>query len=127
MSDFLTEEAQLLQGSCPELEAGYQFTKKQIAELEGLRLKVAKQAAVIEEMIASLNEAIDGMGGSYALWSVRVKAVLALKHDSKQILAEWLDKQLGEPVTTIMLLDDAGSQINMTLQTPLFKKPGVLK
>ena len=52
MNDFLTPEevTQLLQGGCPELEASYQFTKNQIAELEGLRNKVAEQAAWIEKI-----------------------------------------------------------------------------
>ena len=95
MSDFLTEEeaAQLLQGSCPELEAGYQFTKKQIAELEGLRNKVAEQAAVIGRLREEL----------YLMYLEEYDSETALEiverdfpTDSQQILAEYRNEVLEE-------------------------------
>jgi hypothetical protein len=212
MTDFLTHEeaTQLLQGGCPELEASYQFTKNQIAELEWLRTentqlrssydaacmlvaqlheavmgkvvgphhgvvedvrnKVAEQAerinelnrivrkscddtvvqsAVIEKLRgalvhvqptllndmykeeASYGKNFSGNRADKARENIaKVRKVLSIPTDSKQILAEWLDTQLGEPVA--WMLEDGGDReynaidafsCGQTWGIPLFKKP----
>ena len=114
-----------------ELEAGYEFTKAQIAELEALRFEVVEQSAVIEKLRAVLENCRPVME-SYS-GTTRFNefiAALAIPTDSKQVLHEWLDKVLGDP---ILMMNSVGNTepVFKTLprssgfDVPLFKKPEI--
>ena len=151
-----------------EQEASYQFTKNQIAELEGLRSenarlrssydaacmlvaqmheavmgevvgphhgvvedvrnKVAEQAVVIEKLRYAMNyqcKVLNANGYS----TDKAWELLATQTNSKQVLAEWLDAQLGEPVAWMLEEDDReyntidAFSCGRTGGIPLFKKP----
>lgn len=117
------------------------FFKKAAAEIEALRTRIAAQAAVIEKLrkhSALLVEAYNF--GQFAddfnqpqAHTIR-KAIretceaLAFPTDSKQVLSDWIDSVLGEPVawtnatdTYVCLADKNTVYGSHTI--PLFKKP----
>lgn len=98
-----------------------------------LRLQVSEQAAVIEKLRDSLNgclEMFDPEAGSSHLHRVLtvkdIKQALAIPTDSRQILADWMREQLGEPTTMVTRYDGIGWQ-EVYLDQPLYKLPDILK
>ena len=53
--------------------------------------------------------------------------IAKLSTDSKQILAEWFDKQLGEPVAWESESEGLTYENHYSDNVPLFKKPEVVK
>lgn len=115
----------------PLLASDYDNINSAVDMLEKLGNQVAKQAAVIEKLRDALN-GIDAWVSANFDWGcipmdiVRARAALAIPTDSTQILQEWLDSVLGEPV---YWTDNAGSFCfghSANTPMPLFKKP-VLK
>lgn len=101
-----------------------------------LEQKIAEQAAVIENMRLVLTKYCKDHGINVEHHPI-IK-LLALQTDSKQTLAEWLDKVLGEPsgwlqtsveedANTTLLRDHLPKRFNADWWKfePLFKKPEI--
>ena len=95
------------------------------AEIERPLLeKINKQAAVIEKLQGYLHQ-ISKMSGHVVINNTCTEA-LAIPTDSKQVLQDWLDSAMGEPVAYISdeRNFDGGRNLVWTPDgTPLFKKP----
>ena len=119
---------------------------KELEERESVSLvvtqmkKIAAQAAVIEKLRGALFDintsgGLDECGSGFSPRWV-AKHALSTQTDSKQILQEWLDEKLGEPVSYVeegifLATPFSRKRINFespySVQTPLFKKPELLK
>ena len=113
-----------------------------MTELYRLREQNIEQAAVIEKLKHELKSLIEfemlntGARHSGELcceFQLAVDAI-SIPTNSKQILADWLDSQLGEPVGYEVITSDnkqmiTSFEVHLSGHscTPLFKKPDVLK
>lgn len=105
-----------------------------------LEQKIAEQAAVIEKLTAALIasddllRSLENSGNFYNLCVIKQnQETLAIPTDSKEVLAEWLDKVLGEPFAYVSKRDPSfvTTSVRMSKQwvysgfgiEPLFKKP----
>ena len=88
--------------------------------------KMAAQAAVIEKLRSVLDKVLcthyyhtdDGAVSTY-----EAIKVLDIPTDSKQILADWMREQMGEPINMVIHYDEAGLEHRIHLTQPLFKLP----
>lgn len=125
-------------------DADYIVIYSAVTLLETLGNKVAQQAAVIErlrEVLWDTNKFIDqtysDLIGSNSLESLAARyadtlslplsKALAIPTDSKQILADWMREQLGEPVNKVIHYDEAGCEHVIHLAKPLYKLPECLR
>ena len=103
-----------------------------ITMLETLGNQVAKQAAVIEKLRGALEKMQragrkQGWQQNYESEMNACGKALAIPTDSTQILQEWLDEKLGEPVA--FETSDYRLVHRTTRQdiVPLFKKPELME
>lgn len=86
----------------------------------------AEQAAVIEKLRSALTFTyLNPCCSATTIFNVAEEA-LAIPTDSKQILAEWLDKILGEPLHTLVFNFKNSEAVKLKLDVPLFKKPVIV-
>lgn len=83
---------------------------------------------VIEKLLYT----IENHNGNYKLTkaeSVELASVVdkAKSTDSKQILADWMREQLGEPINKIIHYDEVGLGHDIYLSQTLYKLPECLK
>jgi len=100
-------------------------------ESEELSLRVVEQAAVIEKLQAGLLKmTTNSFPTVQAVFSL-AHELIAIPTDSKQVLADWMREQLGEPIATVveknssMFSDKLDEDLMVGMQ--LFKKPECLK
>lgn len=100
----------------------YKTSIKQLTtERDQLQTKVAEQAAAIEYLADQIF--FDSMNTSLHEWRNICKVARIARTDSKQILAEWLDAQLGEPVAWESESEGLTYENHYSDNVPLFKKP----
>lgn len=105
--------------------------------LETLGNKVAQQAAVIEKLQNALKTATSICWSNFSeSQEVILEEALATPTDSKQILADWMREQLGDPKAwlyqdnsgaTFSLLVDSPDELSSWKRFPLYKPPECLK
>lgn len=96
-----------------------------------LRQKLTEQAAVIEKLIPALR--FDSLNMSLAEWRDVCKVAEVARTDSKQILADYLREQIGEPVGYFYHdlhgdgLRESLDPVIRSSHIPLYKLPKCLK
>ena len=121
--------------SSPTIEACRQMIESKCAiENAGLYKKIAAQAAVIEK----LRDVIEFIRPAAEITNEELEVIdvaLSIPTDSTQILQEWLDAKLGEPM--VYAFEDGSMIVERDMEfvadktgqrvDPLFKKPEILK
>lgn len=104
-------------------------------QLSQANQKIAEQAAVIEKLQEKLKD-YPRLAHNTGFMHLQqfFEEVIAIPTNSKQILAEWLDKVLGAPVGYVdnfgNVITKAAKDISKNIMTnsfadPLFKKPEI--